>query len=209
MDEATDVRTDWRARSAATRRERTNRKIGEAARALFESVGYDATTVGAIAERAGVGPATIYEHYGTKAALAAAVFADKLGALDSLAAEDATALTTREAVYRHLLRVATAVHSHRALAQALFVAVTHTEGPPVEASDPRRVLPLPRPLAGIFAAAAERGEITVPTSPEDAAASVTSLLLVRIKARAETAEESAAFVTSLVLDGLLSRGRAT
>lgn len=209
MGETIEANQSWRARSATTRRRRTEEKIIEAARALFEAVGYDATTVGAIAKRAGVGPATIYEHYGTKGALAAAVFAGKLGDLDEAAAEDAIAMPVRDAVYRHLLRLATGVHEHRALARALFVAVARTEGPPVEAWDPRRVLPLPRPLAGILAAGAGRGEITVPTGPEDVAASVTSLLLVRVMARAETAEESAAFVTSLVLDGLLDRGRAT
>ncbi len=194
---------DWRARSVATRRRRTDRKILDAARLLFEARGYDETTIDAIAEKAGVGPATIYEHYGTKDALTAVVFADKLGDLDGPAAADAAALPVREAVRRHLLRVAVAVHQHRALVRALLRAVDRTEGPPVHSRDPRLVLPLPRPLATILAAAEGRGEIRVPTTPDDTAASLTSLLLVRIKARNETAAESAEFVTALCLDGLL------
>ncbi|EQD51055.1 Transcriptional regulator, TetR-like, DNA-binding, bacterial/archaeal domain protein, partial [mine drainage metagenome] len=125
---------DWRERSVATRRRRTDRKIVEAARLLFEARGYDDTTIDAIAENAGVGPATIYEHYGTKDALTAVVFAEKLGDLDGPAAADAAALPVREAVRRHLLRVATVVHRHRALVRALLRAVDRTEGPPV---DPR------------------------------------------------------------------------
>jgi AcrR family transcriptional regulator len=199
------VTGDWRARSAATRRRRSQAKIIDAARALFEARGYDATTIDAIAERAGVGPATIYEHYGTKDALTAAVFASELGDLDGPAVEDAIALPVREAVYRHLLRIATAVHQHRVLATALLSAVHRTEGPPAGERDPRRVLPLPRPLAVILSVAAGRGEISVPTTPEDTAASVTSLLLLRIKARDETPEQSAEFVTALALDGLLAR----
>lgn len=54
-----------------------------------------------------------------------------------------------------------------------------------------------------------RAEISVPTTPEDTAASVTSLLLVRIMARDETPEQSAELVTSLVLDGPLARRRPT
>lgn len=199
------VTDDWRARSAATRRRRSQAKIIDAARALFEARGYDGTTIEAIAERAGVGPATIYEHYGTKDALTGAVFVEKLGDLDGPAAADAVALPVREAVYCHLLRIATAVHKHRALARALFLAVARTEGPPAKARDPRLIVPLPRPLAVILTAAAARGEISAPTAPEDTAASVTSLLLVRIMARNETAEQSAEFVTALVLDGLLAR----
>ncbi|MHB8497730.1 MAG: TetR/AcrR family transcriptional regulator [Acidimicrobiales bacterium] len=199
------VTDDWRARSAATRRRRSQSKIIDAARALFEARGYDDTTIDAIAERAGVGPATIYEHYGTKDALTAAVFASELGDLDGPAAADAAVLDVREAVYRHLLRVAKAVHQHRALARALLSAVNRTEGPPTDERDPRLVVPLPRPLASILTTAASRGEISAPTTPEDTAGSVTSLLLVRVKSRDETPEQSAEFVTSLVLDGLLAR----
>lgn len=199
------VTDGWRARSAATRRRRSQAKITDAARALFEARGYEDTTIDAVAKRAGVGPATIYEHYGTKDALVATVFAGELGDLDGPAAEDAIALPVREAVYRHLLRVATAVHQHRVLATALLSAVNRTEGPPTDERDPRLILPLPRPLAAILTVAAGRGEISVPTTPEDTAASVTSLLLARIKARDETPEQSVEFVTALVLDGLLAR----
>lgn len=199
------VTGDWRARSAATRRRRSQTKIIDAARALFEARGYDDTTIDAIAERAGVGPATIYEHYGTKDALTGAVFVEKLGDLDGPAAADAAALPVREAVYRHLLRLATVVHKHRPLTTALLSAVNRTDGPPVDPRDPRLIVPLPRPLAVIFTAAAGRGEITVPTTPEDTAASITSWLLLRVKARDETPEQSAEFVTALVLDGLLAR----
>jgi AcrR family transcriptional regulator len=45
-----------------------------AAKALFERAGFRATTIAAIAERAGVSAESIYKGFGTKAALAKAVF---------------------------------------------------------------------------------------------------------------------------------------
>lgn len=45
-----------------------------AAQELFEQRGYRPTTIGAVAERAGVSPESIYKGFGTKAALVKAVF---------------------------------------------------------------------------------------------------------------------------------------
>jgi AcrR family transcriptional regulator len=48
-------------------------RLRDAALALFADRGYAATTVRAIAERAGVTPGLVVHHYGTKEALRAAV----------------------------------------------------------------------------------------------------------------------------------------
>jgi AcrR family transcriptional regulator len=50
------------------------RAVVSAARELFERDGFRATTVVAVADRAGVSPESIYKNFGTKAALAKAVF---------------------------------------------------------------------------------------------------------------------------------------
>jgi len=62
----------------------TRRRILEASRALFETDGYVATTINAIAERATVSPETVYASFGSKRAL--------LGVLIdvTLAGDDAT-----------------------------------------------------------------------------------------------------------------------
>lgn len=52
----------------------TRRTILQAAQRLFEERGYRPTTVTAVAHRAGVAPETVYKIFGTKAALAKAVF---------------------------------------------------------------------------------------------------------------------------------------
>jgi AcrR family transcriptional regulator len=58
--------------SAATRR-----ALVDAGRALFATVGYDATTVRAIAERAGVNQALLFRYFGSKEGLFAEAVLDK------------------------------------------------------------------------------------------------------------------------------------
>jgi AcrR family transcriptional regulator len=59
-------------RERRRRGDETRRRVEEAAAALFVSQGYPATTMQAIADRAGVHVQTIYLAYGTKAAVLAA-----------------------------------------------------------------------------------------------------------------------------------------
>lgn len=73
---------------------RTRRRITEAAGELFLEDGFGATTVGAIAARAGVSPQTVYAAFGSKAAVLEALLAsleDAAGAAgwrERLAEED-------------------------------------------------------------------------------------------------------------------------
>lgn len=67
----------WNATPVRKRRERnpeqTRRTIIQAARRLFARDGYRATTVQAVAREAGVSPQTIYDSFGSKAALIGAM----------------------------------------------------------------------------------------------------------------------------------------
>jgi AcrR family transcriptional regulator len=66
-----------RSYDASGRREQARarrRAVIVAARALFERDGFRSTTIAAVAERAGVSAESIYKGFGTKAALAKAVF---------------------------------------------------------------------------------------------------------------------------------------
>jgi AcrR family transcriptional regulator len=69
-----DVKRNY---DASTRRERAQqrrRDVVVAAQELFEADGFQATTISAVARRAGVSAESIYKGFGTKAALAKAVF---------------------------------------------------------------------------------------------------------------------------------------
>jgi AcrR family transcriptional regulator len=55
--------------SRAARRAATSRRILEAAREEFGTHGYEATTIRAVAARAGVDPSLVMQHHGSKAAL--------------------------------------------------------------------------------------------------------------------------------------------
>ena len=69
-----DVKRNY---DATTRRERARqrrRDVVLAAQELFEADGFQATTISAVARRAGVSAESIYKGFGTKAALAKAVF---------------------------------------------------------------------------------------------------------------------------------------
>lgn len=60
----------------------------------------------AIATEAGVGRATVYERYGSKAGVAVALLYEYLCDLDAPAARDAPSRSVDAAVYRYMMRVA-------------------------------------------------------------------------------------------------------
>jgi AcrR family transcriptional regulator len=70
----TEVKRPYDASGRRERARRRRRDVVIAARDLFETSGFQATTITAVAERAGVSAESIYKGFGTKAALAKAVF---------------------------------------------------------------------------------------------------------------------------------------
>ncbi len=194
----------WRERSAATRRARSERQILDAACDLFLDMGYHQVTVEAIAVRAGVGPATVYQRFRSKAVLAAAVFSERLGDLSTPAARDAETMVLEDALQCHLERLAEGYNRHRPLGHAMFEALSRTDGPPTDANDPRLLFPLSRPLATILRAARQRGELDAGIDVEDVAGSLTSFLLLRVQSRRESSFASASFVARAATRGLLA-----
>jgi AcrR family transcriptional regulator len=69
-----DVKRKYDASSRRTRASARRHAVVLAAHALFERDGFRSTTIAAVAERAGVSEGSIYKGFGTKAALAKAVF---------------------------------------------------------------------------------------------------------------------------------------
>jgi AcrR family transcriptional regulator len=70
----TQVKMSYDASGRRDQAQARRRAVVVAARALFERDGFRLTTIAAVAERAGVSAESIYKGFGTKAALAKAVF---------------------------------------------------------------------------------------------------------------------------------------
>ncbi len=70
----TDVKRAYDASGRQERARARRRAVVDAARDLFERDGYRATTIAGVASAAVVSPETVYKAFGTKAALAKAVF---------------------------------------------------------------------------------------------------------------------------------------
>lgn len=69
-----EVKRNYDATSRRERARQRRRDVVVAAQELFETDGFQATTISAVARRAGVSAESIYKGFGTKAALAKAVF---------------------------------------------------------------------------------------------------------------------------------------
>lgn len=170
---------EWRQRAAQSRRQQSRDKILSAARKLFNQFDYGAVSVEQIAKSAGVGPATVYNRFGSKAGVAAALFEEPLHALQASAEKGIQVNRSFETVVQcHFQRLAEMVPGNRPLVSALFQAVTEyalTGSRPTAATDPRRIAPLPAPLTAILQAAPTRG-----VNAAHAAAMMTNALLIRL-----------------------------
>ena len=74
MSDDTHQRRRYRSVHRREQAEETRAGVLAAARQLFEARGYDATTIAAVAELAGVSAETVYAHFGSKRALLGELF---------------------------------------------------------------------------------------------------------------------------------------
>lgn len=116
----------------AEQKARTRARVLEAARATFEALGYDGTTIATVAERAGVSAGTVMAHFPDKSALVAASFHEAIEevmqeALQTLPDGDLLArlLHVSERLYRYYGR-------NPSLSRALVREATFMEGPATE-----------------------------------------------------------------------------
>jgi TetR/AcrR family transcriptional repressor of nem operon len=174
---------DGRAAAAARRRERSVQRAVEAARELFWRQGYEGTTVEAVAARAGLGPATVYARFGTKGGLLAHLFRTDVEALSLAARADLLAgLGTEEALRRHCARLRRLLEDRRPLSVAFLGAVQLAaveHGPARDETDPRRVAPMPAPLAEILRHGQQTGQVRADLQPDEVAAALTNVLAIR------------------------------
>lgn len=198
----------WRERAAQKRRERSRVRILTAARELFQTHGYQAVSVERIAEAAGVGPATIYNHFGSKATIVAYLIKDVFEDVQEATEADITAhVPFVQAVQRYFERIA-----HMAMREPLFahgfvlgimesglVAVV-----PESERDPRVVLPLPDPLIALLEAGKERGDVFPDADSQHSAAMIINAFLIRL-VRNEEPLATAHAVAQFFLNGVSSK----
>jgi AcrR family transcriptional regulator len=200
----------WRERSALTRRQRSGDKVLRAARELFNEVGYDATSVEQIALEAGVGTATVYNRFGSKAGVVCAIIAQEAASLDDAASGDlAKGLPAPDLVRRHLLREATVLAKHRTITHALLYALAD-ETRLSSVNDAREVVnltpSLQEPLARLIRAGQQRGELASVVKPSEAAMMAHNLLILRlISVPIQTPQRIVQGILGLLMQGLLPR----
>jgi TetR/AcrR family transcriptional regulator, cholesterol catabolism regulator len=113
-------------------------RIRDAAHALFQEKGYEATTVEEIAERADVAKGTFFNYYPRKDALLQALAEDMLDQLDAqLGPPEAWAGTAREQLLRFFLAIGEFVRCDPELSKTMMVETMRslwmrTEPDPVE-----------------------------------------------------------------------------
>ena len=194
-----------RARAANARRLRSEADVIAAARAEFAALGYQQTTIAAVSAASGVSETTIFDHFGSKAGLAAACFAPAIGGLEAaLRAEAAEPVLTR--LHHHLQRLCVLLHRSLAFVSAWFDvgALDQAPGRAVERRDPRLVAPVQRPLVPLLTEAQAEGLVTGDLPASQLAGGITILALTRVFGYPyETPEVTTAAVERLALHGIL------
>lgn len=200
--------SEWRKTAALKRRASSRRAILKAAREIFTEADYESVTVDAIARKAKVGPATIYNHFGTKAALIAHLFEEPMKQLEKHALSDIGAdLTLDEAVHRHFLRLCGMISANRKLAIGLLKAINEivlSTKQSNRAEDPRKIVPLPRPLTILLQSFTTKHNLKLNLDLAGAAAMVTNAFLIRIL-RDDDPQAAAKETADLLLYGVCGK----
>lgn len=167
----------------------------EAAKAIFASDGVDAP-VRDIADKAGVGVATLYRHFPQRADLIAAVFRREIDACANEAADLAAAYPPGEALSRWIDRYADFIAAKRGLAPAL-----HSGDPTYEPLRGYFQAKLNPALKMLLDAAYGAGEIRADADADELLIAVASLCM----ASYTTDPGQARRMIGLLLDGLRFR----
>ncbi len=149
-------------------KEATRRIILETAYALFEEMGYEKATMRALAERAGVGIGTIFQHFKNKPALLVATFDEEMRPVVENAVLSIPHIGLK-AQLRHLVRHVFEFYARRIrLSRILLKEIVFMEG---AGADKIRQLEKDyrETMVFIFAEAVKRGEIRKSINIPDAA----------------------------------------
>ncbi len=193
-------------RSGRRRVERTRAAIIAAARAEFALVGFAGATVAGIAATADVSATTVYEHFGSKAGLAAASFERAHAEAVSALVADGQAPLAR--LHSHLCRVYALLVADRSGTKALLDAVIQLSdaGPPTDSSDPRALVPLPDVLVPVIAAAQAAGELRPDAEPWTIAGQLVGLLFLNVLMAPREPEDGCRHIEQMTFGGLYPQG---
>jgi AcrR family transcriptional regulator len=164
----------------------------QAAKAVFATSGVDAP-VREIADKAGVGVATLYRHFPQRADLVAAVFRQEVDACAEAAPMLAATHAPGEALAQWMRRYAGFIATKRGLASAL-----HSGDPTFEQLPGYFQQRLQPALKTLLDAAATAGEIRADTDAEELLFAVARLCMSTPDSRPDHAER----MVGLLLDGL-------
>ncbi|MCL4543473.1 MAG: TetR/AcrR family transcriptional regulator [Chloroflexi bacterium] len=207
-DESPTVAGHWR-RSVGDRRRASSRaKILAAAAALFEQHSYTAIAVEKIAEAAGVGPATVYNRFGSKAMIVAYLLQEPARELVRATEADLAAeISVERAVRRHFARLAETACGRQPLFAAVLPAVIDaysSGGAARPETDLRQVAPLLDPVMAIIEHGQRRGLVAASVDPRLAAVMVTNVFCLRMIGR-EPTDRIAGDLAELLLFGIVGR----
>ncbi|PVZ03940.1 TetR/AcrR family transcriptional regulator [Actinomycetospora cinnamomea] len=199
-----------RERAARTKRERSRRALLEAAAELFAAQGWLPTRLEDVARRAGVSTATTYNHFPTKHALIAHVYAPLVAPpierARALRAQGRDAVAVLE---EHVRDLAVATREHEALTVPFVFAVqdhsarTGRAPDPADDADPRIIAPLAQLLGELIVQGQEDGTLRPFPPGRDFATQVLNLLLLRVmNRRGEPAELTAEIVLTVLFGAL-------
>ncbi len=201
---------DPRARAARTKRDRTRRALLDAADTAFGSRGWARTRVEDIAQSAGVSAATAYNHFPTKHALLAQVYAPIINPLLAAARQDiAAGRPVAEALSDQVRALCRLCARNRTLTAAFFAAAaeyTIKAGAlpdPDDDADPRALVPMTEALELIIAYGQNTGELRSYPSVGDVAGLLVNTVLIRNVNRPNESPEAAAELLLTVMFGTL------
>ena len=194
-----DSSSEARSRAAETKRRRSRAAILQAATRLFEEQGWLPTTVEAIARDAGVGTATVYNHFSNKNLIAGFAFLPVVEDLleDTRWSDDA--VPPGDALHEFIEEFATRARTRAPLTIALLEAVNDSaarSGADITPEDPRYWLPIPGVLTTIISRGQMSGAFLDYPPAVEAGPLFSNLVFLRILARPK---ESAAETSRLVL----------
>jgi AcrR family transcriptional regulator len=188
-----------RRRAAETKRQRSRAAILAAATQLFGEQGWLPTTVEAIANQAGVGAATVYNHFANKNVIAGFVFLPVVSDLlkDPRWADDT--VPAPEALRALVEGLVERTRAHARLTIAMLEAVndsTARRGTDITPDDPRYWVPLPPAFTTVIARGQRDGSFLGYPPADVAGPFLSNMILLRIFTRPQ---EPAAETIRLIL----------
>ena len=201
---------DPRARAARTKRDRTRRALLDAADSAFGSRGWARTRVEDIAQSAGVSAATAYNHFPTKHALLAQVYAPIINPLLAAARQDIAAhRPVMDALSDQVKALCRLCARNRTLTSAFYAAAseytikTGALPDPDDDADPRTLVPMTEALELLITYGQRTGELRPYPSARDLSGLLVNTVLIRNVNRPGESADTAANLLLTVMYGTL------